>query len=198
MNSIVEILVVLAVGVLLIALVKTILDVFVSRMPGNSLTSTGSHGVVSNAFPAVDKYAAWDNKLQQMERRMLELTNLERIRHPIESRGAKALLWHEEAAQVARHYCLDQATRGFFSHYSPEGEDAAARLTKAGIYFTAVAENLARGYPSVEATTAAFMDEPRFQANHRGAILCPQFTHAGVGVIPDPRGGLVVVQLFLR
>jgi uncharacterized protein YkwD len=195
--SLVVFLVLLVAVVMLVALVKTTMDIFIVRTQHEHSSARSGGGPMR--LPWVrDGYAVWDNKLQQLERKMLELINWERQAHPVESSSAKPLVWHEEAAQVARHYCLDQATRGFFGHYSPEGEDAAARLTKAGVYFTAVAENLARGYPSVEATMAAFMDEPRFQANHRAVILCGRFTSAGLGVIPDPRGGLVVVQLFLR
>lgn len=198
MNPMISLVVVCAVAVILIALVKTLLDIFICRVPRNSTTSTGSRGVVANAFPVTGKYSAWDQKLQQMERKMLELVNLERQRHPVESKSARPLVWHEGAAHVCRQFALDQAMRGYFGHYSPEGEDATARLVKAGVRFTAVAENVARGYPTIEATMAGFMDEPRFEANHRGAILSSQFTHAGVGVIPDPWGGLVIVQLFLR
>jgi len=195
--SLVVFLVLLVAVVMLVALVKTTMDIFIVRTQHEHSSARSGGGPMR--LPWVrDGYAVWDHRLGQLERRMLELTNLERQRHPVESRRAKPLVWHEGAAQVARQFGLDLATRGYFSHYSPEGEDAAARLTKSGVYFTAVAENLARGYPSVESSTAAFMDEPRFQANHRGAILSSQFTHAGVGVIPDPRGGLVVVQLFLR
>lgn len=198
MNPINGLLLVFTVAVILMALIKTIVDVFMIRTPHSGATALSSPRSTAGIPRAVGEYAVWDRTMQRLERKLLELINWERQAHPVESKRAKPLVWHEEAAQVARHYCLDQATRGYFGHYSPEGEDAAARLTKAGVYFAAVAENLARGYPSIEATMAAFMDEPPFQANHRGAILSPQFTHAAVGIIPEPQGGLIVVQLFLR
>ncbi len=51
---------------------------------------------------------------------------------------------------------------------------------------------------NVERGEAAFMDEPRFQTNHRGAILNSQFTHVGIGIVRAPNGELYITQEFAR
>ena len=43
----------------------------------------------------------------------------------------------------------------------------------------------------------AFMDQPPGLTNHRGNVLNPLWTHAGIGVAYDERGTLTVVQIFL-
>lgn len=107
-----------------------------------------------------------------------------------------ALAWNEAVAAVARAHSRDMRDRGFFSHVDPEGDDFTDRLREAGIPFTAVSENLAR--VSDAPNPAAFAHE-RFLQNpaHRGNILDPRFTHAGVGVAR--RGSTYwITQLFVR
>lgn len=107
-----------------------------------------------------------------------------------------ALAWDEAVAAVARAHSRDMRDRGFFSHVDPEGDDFTDRLREAGIPFTAVSENLAR--VSDAPNPAAFAHE-RFLQNpaHRGNILDPRFTNAGVGVAR--RGSTYwITQLFVR
>ena len=43
----------------------------------------------------------------------------------------------------------------------------------------------------------AFMNQPRSLTNHRGNILNPIWTHAGIGIAYNPDGSLVVSQNFI-
>lgn len=106
------------------------------------------------------------------------------------------LAWNEAVAAVARAHSRDMRDRGFFSHVDPEGDDFTDRLREAGIPFTAVSENLAR---VTDAQNPAAFAHERFLQNpaHRGNILDPRFTHAGVGVAR--RGSTYwITQLFVR
>jgi len=41
-----------------------------------------------------------------------------------------------------------------------------------------------------------FMNEPKFQHNHRGNILNPSYTHVGIGIVTGPDGSLYITQDF--
>ena len=62
------------------------------------------------------------------------------------ARNLKPLDSNDRIALVARSHSLDMATRGFFAHANPDGEDATARASKAG--FTGLAGG-AEGQPSL-------------------------------------------------
>jgi uncharacterized protein YkwD len=190
----ISVLILFVVMVLVLSLVKTAHDVFVMRTHSNKGLLNGISGEKSWRR---DSYVAWDYGLRQAEKRMLQLINMQRNNNPRESRNARPLVWSDELAVVARRHSMDQAVRDFCGHYSPEGEDAVARLKKARVPFTTVAENVARGYPSIEATMAAFMDYEKYkQHTHRSNILSSEVTLAGIGIVPDPRGGIIVTQLL--
>lgn len=40
------------------------------------------------------------------------------------------------------------------------------------------------------------MNEPKFQHNHRGNILNPNYTHVGIGIVKAPDGYLYITQDF--
>lgn len=129
---------------------------------------------------------------------MLDLINRERAGHRLESLFARPVKWDEEAASVARAHSVDMARRGYIAHVNPEGIDPAKRLQLGGVSFTMAGENIARDFTTPEAAMKAFMDEPRFQRNHRANILNRRFTYIGVGIVRDPKGGLSITQNFIR
>jgi uncharacterized protein YkwD len=137
--------------------------------------------------------------VRQLEMRMAGLINMERKRNADESQFAKPLQWDEDVAEVARSHSLAMLQDNFCGHTNSEGEDHAARLLKAGMDFTMSAENVANGFETIEATMAAFMDEPPFTRHtHRFNILNPELSHVGVGIVEDHDGRLVVTQNFVR
>jgi len=184
--------------ILLLALVKTFLDVFIVRRPSKA-ASVSQVLDVAKSGPGNLRHAVVNYSFRQMEMKMLELINSERKSHWLESRFAQPLQWDESVAQVARGHSLSMARHGFMSHIGPDGTDPAARLQRAGVAFTAAGENVARGYRTIEETMAAFMNQPRFRRRtHRANILSPLFGRAGIGVVRDPNGGIVVTQCFAR
>lgn len=116
--------------------------------------------------------------------------------HVEETRGrAHPLLWDSRLAAVARQHSEEMAEKGFFSHQGMDGSLPYIRVMRAGIHFRATGENIAK-YPDVAQAEAAFMDEPKFQENHRGNILNPTYTHVGVGIARSPDGLLYITQEF--
>jgi len=69
------------------------------------------------------------------------------------------------------------------------------RVSRAGIRWQATGENIAK-VDTVVGAEAAFMNEPKFQPNHRGNILNPDYTHVGVGVARGAKGMLYITQEF--
>ena len=137
---------------------------------------------------------------QMLEKQMLELVNRDRLNpsNISETRGqARSLEWNDRLVAVAREYSKDMVTRGFFSHVSPEGVSPDARVTAAGIEWQAEGENIAI-YSSVAAAQSAFMNEPRFQPNHRANILDSKFTDIGIGIVKGPDGRYYITQEFIE
>jgi uncharacterized membrane protein required for colicin V production len=70
-----------------------------------------------------------DNK---SEKAMFGLVNRERS-----NRGLNKVVWDDTLLKPARDHCLDMFERGYFSHYSPEGDSPFDRLDKLGIEYKA-------------------------------------------------------------
>lgn len=120
------------------------------------------------------------------EYRMLKLVNDERAKVK-----APALVMDAKIVAVARSYSRDMFERRYFSHYSPEGEDVADRMEKAGISYQIVGENLAFAPDLMTAHTGLMESE-----GHRKNILDPQFHRVGIGVIVTDAYGIMVTQIF--
>jgi uncharacterized protein YkwD len=102
--------------------------------------------------------------------------------------GCPELAWDERAAAVARAHSEDMLRRGYFSHTSPEGVTPFERLRRAGIAFSAAAENIASGIRSGVEVFRRWMGS----AGHRRNLLNCQYTRQGVGVA----GGVWTQVLF--
>ncbi len=109
---------------------------------------------------------------------------------------AQPLRWNENLAEVARAHSRDMLEQNFFDHVDLEGRSPKARIEAAGIRWQSLGENIALN-GSVPGAEAAFMDEPRFQANHRANILNTKYTDVGVGIVEGPNGSIYVTQDFI-
>jgi uncharacterized protein YkwD len=130
--------------------------------------------------------------IDRMERRAFDLVNRERVEN-----GLEPLEWHPGVAQAARDHAIRMAGLRFFSHTDPEHGGAAARVTKHGIRWSMVAENIyfSEGYadPAPRAVQE-WMASP----GHRDNILTARFTHSGVGTALSADGRKrYFVQIFL-
>src|SRR5206468_8869455 len=94
-----------------------------------------------------------------LETEMLDLVNQERT-----SRGLKPLAPDPELTVVGREHSGDMFTRGYFSHYTPEGKDPFERMTTAGVRFRIAGENLALA-PTLQIAHTGLMNSPGHRAN---------------------------------
>ncbi len=122
----------------------------------------------------------------QSEQQMLARVNEERAEASV-----KALEFDSRLVEVARAHSRDMFERGYFSHFSPEGEDVGDRLESAGIYYTFAGENLALA-PNVDRAHTGLMNSP----GHRRNILDPAFAKVGIGVIDGGVYGKMITQVF--
>jgi uncharacterized protein YkwD len=111
--------------------------------------------------------------------------------------GLSALDWRDELAKVARGHSLRMVEAWFFAHEDPVRGDLAARLNRAGIPWSHIAENLfqqkGQGNP-VPLAIRSWLNSP----GHRKNILTRTFTQTGVGVAVAPMGLQYITQVFLR
>ena len=139
------------------------------------------------------------NRLADLERQMWALVNRDRLDSATsaETGGrAQPLRWNEELAAVARAHSRNMLEQRFFDHVDPEGRTLSARINAAGIPWRALGENIAIN-GTVPGAQAAFMNEPRFQHNHRGNILNANYTDVGIGIVQGPKGSFYITQDFV-
>ncbi|OGD90424.1 hypothetical protein A3D07_02930, partial [Candidatus Curtissbacteria bacterium RIFCSPHIGHO2_02_FULL_42_15] len=122
----------------------------------------------------------------ESERIMFEFVNQERTKF-----GVKPLIWSEDLAKIGRNHSKDMFSRGYFSHYSPEGKDVGDRLDDAGIGYSAAGENLALA-PTVSRANSGLINSP----GHRRNILDPSFSKIGIGAVDGGVYGKMFTQVF--
>ncbi|MGB8958971.1 MAG: CAP domain-containing protein [Candidatus Aminicenantales bacterium] len=123
--------------------------------------------------------------------RLFELINAERVKA-----GLDALTFDPELAAVALKHSEDMRTNDFVSHVSPTTGTSEERLLEAGIITDRASENVGKGYTPDE-IHQGFMDSP----GHRAAILLPDVTHVGIGVVSKKefdRTTYLVTEIFIR
>ncbi|MBI3577724.1 CvpA family protein [Candidatus Gottesmanbacteria bacterium] len=120
------------------------------------------------------------------EEKMIALVNGERAKA-----GVGVLRLDTSMRKVARDHSRDMFQRRYFSHYDPEGHDAAWRMEQAGVAFSVVGENLAYA-PDVDTAHQGLMNSE----GHRHNILDGQFHRIGIGVIDGGSSGKMFTQVF--
>lgn len=123
---------------------------------------------------------------ENSEHEMLARVNTARRDH-----GLNELIANEQLRDLARTYATDMFERGFFSHYTPEGESPFDRMEASKISYLAAGENLALA-PNITIAHQGLMDSP----GHRANILSPDFGHVGIGVVDGGIYGKIFVQEF--
>ena len=136
----------------------------------------------------------------RLERQALDLINRDRVAPEYlgETRGrARPLLWDERLAAVARAHSEEMARYGYFGHTAADGASPEQRISSAGIRWTLVGENIA-SCQSIAQAESTFMDEPKFERNHRWNILNPEYTRVGVGIANGSDGMLYITEDFAQ
>ncbi len=126
-----------------------------------------------------------------LEAELLTYTNAARGEN-----AAGPLSFDEGLAQAARHHAAEMAALNYFSHTSPEPENATLglRVARSGSFIGTLGENLALVGPDgvAQATTTGWLESP----GHRANLLNPTFTHVGFGTALFPDGRVAVAQVL--
>ncbi len=151
-----------------------------SGPPGSAM-----RGTMMTTMPVVTPPAGGGDCGGALGNALLPLVNAERARN-----GLSQLRCDSGLAAVALGHTQDMCARGYFDHYSPEGETHRERLARAGIYSPA-GENILYGDPTADSAFGAWMGSP----THRANILNPPWTRMGVGTM-ECNGSIMWTQLF--
>lgn len=122
----------------------------------------------------------------KLELEMISLVNKERA-----NRGLKVLTYNEDLRNLGRLHSADMFTRGYFSHYSPEGKSVADRAAESNVGYLVIGENLAYA-PDLKLAHDGLMNSPGHKAN----VLSPDFSKIGVGIEDGGVYGLMITQVF--
>jgi uncharacterized protein YkwD len=144
-------------------------------------TVDGEHDMVTLPFKVKEYTLRHD-----LEAEMLILVNKERI-----AKGLKAVMADKEMAKVARKHSADMFTRGYFSHYTPEGKNPFDRMKDDKLFFLTAGENLA-----LSQTLTMAHDGLMKSPGHRANILNPTFGRLGIGILDGGIYGLMITQNF--
>jgi uncharacterized protein YkwD len=93
--------------------------------------------------------------------------------------GAVALTWDAKLLQAATGHSTDMAKNNYFSHTSQDGRTLSQRIDATGYRWSALAENIAAGYPSVQEVTDGWMTSP----GHCRNIMNPNLTQMAVACV---------------
>lgn len=155
-------------------------------------------------FPLLSK-AGCENEsacggLTILAKEMLRLVDADRLNpanDPETGGHALRLKWDPRLAEAALEHSQDMAAHHYFSHYAPNGNSPVERITLRGVQWRSIGENIAKNF-TVAAAESAFMNEPRFEPNHRGNLLNPKFNAIGIGIVRGSDGMIYVTQDFAQ
>jgi uncharacterized membrane protein required for colicin V production len=133
------------------------------------------------SIPASDDLTDLPDDAQEV----FELLNRARV-----EAGEAPLAFSQGLADVATGHAAEMYSQGYFSHVSATSGTVANRVTRAGIPFVVVGENLALA-PTPATVHEGLMASP----GHRENLLNPRYRRVGVAAISGPLG-LMVVQVF--
>lgn len=123
---------------------------------------------------------------ENLENQMVNFVNKER-----NFVGLNDLKFDPKLTEIARTQSSDMFIRGYFAHYSPEGENVADRAEKIGYSFLVIGENLAYA-PTLQLAHSGLMNS----AGHRANILSTDFNKIGIGIMDGKEYGLMITQVF--
>lgn len=123
--------------------------------------------------PPVPAEGEWDRIEDGLEKQILDITNVLRIRHELEE-----LQWDDKTAEVAFAHSKDMADEDYFSHESEKFGNLSDRLKAADVLYQLAGENIAANYTDAPAVVEGWLNSE----SHREALLNEEFSHLGVGV----------------
>ena len=130
--------------------------------------------------------------LNGLEAQILNLINSVRAQH-----GLGQLVVVQSLTDIARARCQDMISRGYFSHYTPEGTTFFNIMRNNGISWSNAGENLGNSNPASYGTPNAFINAWMNSASHRDNMLRGHYKYVGIGIV-DGGGRRVVTTIFLN
>ncbi len=94
------------------------------------------------------------------------------------------LAWSDKLTQAADAHSKDMAANNYFSHTSADGRSLADRVSATGYVWSSLGENIAAGYPDVNAVIDGWVASPGHCAN----LMAPGFTEVGLVCVPKAAG----------
>ena len=98
--------------------------------------------------------------------------------------AAASLTWNDKLTVAAEGHSQDMAAKNYFSHTSADGRTLAERVTATGYAWSTLGENIAAGYPGVNAVMDAWIASPGHCAN----LMNAGFAEVGVVCVPGVAG----------
>ena len=99
--------------------------------------------------------------------------------------GATApLAWNDKLTLAAEGHSQDMAAKNYFSHTSADGRTLADRVNASGYAWSTLGENIAAGYPGINAVMDGWIASPGHCAN----LMNAGFAEVGVVCVPGVAG----------
>ena len=92
---------------------------------------------------------------------------------------AAALVWNVHLTEAAAGHSLDMASKNYFSHTSADGRSLVDRIEAAGYDWSALGENIAAGYPSMNGVVDGWMQSD----GHCSNLMNPNFREMGLACV---------------
>ncbi len=144
----------------------------------------GSSGGSDDSVPDVpycSPVSNWDPEWVEWEARVVKLMNQARAAGAVCGTNTMPSVGPLEVDPAlrcaARVHSMDMAERGYFDHFSPEGEGPTERFQKAGWSGRGWGENIAAGGGSADTQFDMWMNSPGHCAN----IMKEGFSQVGLG-----------------
>jgi len=94
--------------------------------------------------------------------------------------AAAPVAWNDKLTLAAEGHSQDMAAKNYFSHTSADGRTLADRVDATGYAWSSLGENIAAGYPGINAVMDAWIASPGHCAN----LMNSDFAEVGVVCVP--------------
>ncbi len=98
--------------------------------------------------------------------------------------AAAPLAWNDKLTAAADGHSHDMAAKNYFSHTSADGRTLADRVDAIGYAWSSLGENIAAGYPGINAVMDGWISSPGHCAN----LMNAGFVEVGVACVPGAAG----------
>jgi len=98
--------------------------------------------------------------------------------------AAAPVVWNDKLTLAAEGHSQDMAAKNYFSHTSADGRTLGDRVNATGYSWSSLGENIAAGYPTINAVMDGWIASPGHCAN----LMNAGFAEVGVVCVPGAAG----------